>query len=67
MCQKRKKPKGKFKVIVRVRGVGIGLYECLVKTFPNEKSALSWVEKNKIKDYKIENIREVNNNEIYMC
>lgn len=66
MCLKRKE-KGKVNVIVRVREVGIGLYECLVKTFPNEKSALSWIEKNKIKDCKIEKIREVNNNEIYMC
>ena len=66
MCQKRKKQKGNYKVTVRVREVGIGLYECLVKTFPNEKSALTWIEKNKIKEYKIEKIREVNNNEIYM-
>lgn len=54
MCLKRKKEKGKVNIIVRVREVYIGIYECYTKTFSDEKSALNWIEKNKIKDYKIQ-------------
>ena len=54
MCKKRKKQKGKVNVIVRVREVYVGIYECYTKTFSDEKSALNWIEKNKIKDYKIQ-------------
>ena len=67
MCKKRKKQKGKYKVTFRAREVFIGIYECASKTFLTKPQALSWLEKNKIKDYKIEKISEVNNNEIYMC
>jgi hypothetical protein len=64
MCKKRKKQKGNYKVTFRVREVFVGIYECASKTFLTKTQALSWIEKNKIKDYKIEEIERSSQNEI---
>ena len=64
MCQKRKK--GRYKVTYRTQEVYIGIYECASKMFLTKKSALKWIEKNKITNYKIEKIKRSIADEIYM-
>jgi hypothetical protein len=65
MCRERKKDKKKYKVTYRVREVYVGVYECASKTFSTYNKALKWVEKNKIKNYKIEKIKR-SSNDAYM-